>query len=296
MRVFLTVIVALALVAGAFLWVIRAEALEAAAVDAVEPDLARGEVVFHAAGCASCHAAQGAEGDARMVLSGGYRIETPVGVFVAPNISPDPDHGIGNWTRAEVVTALMKGTSPDGRHYFPAFPYAAYGRATLDDMVSLAAFLETLPADPTPSAPHEIGFPYNIRAGVGLWKLANVTDRWAVEVAPEEALLRGRYIAEALGHCGECHTPRTATQGLDVTRWFHGAANPSGSKGRIPAITPDKLTWSEKEIADYLTSGFTPEFDVAAGTMASVVKNLAQIPPEDVAALALYLKAVPPAE
>ena len=112
------------------------------------------------------------------------------------------------------------------------------------------------------------------------------------DLSPEAE--HGRYLVEGPGHCGECHTPRTLTQGLDPSRWFEGAPNPSG-KGRIPAITPDKLTWSEKEIADYLTSGFTPEFDVAGGTMASVVRNLAQIPPEDVAALVLYLKAVPPA-
>ena len=262
-------------------------------ISGIEPDLDRGAQVFAVAGCASCHAADEAEGEARRILTGGHRLVTPFGTFVAPNISQDVDHGIGAWTRAEVVSAIMHGTSPDGRHYYPAFPYAAYGKADLVDIVSLAAYLETLPADATPSEPHDLKFPANIRAGVGLWKLVNVTRDWVVSVPQDDPkLLRGRYLAEALGHCGECHTPRTLMQGLDVTRWFAGAPNPSG-RGSIPNISPSRLDWSHDDIVAYLTTGFTPDFDVVGGTMTAVVAELKTLPAEDIDALAAYLKSVP---
>jgi mono/diheme cytochrome c family protein len=118
---------------------------------------------------------------------------------------------------------------------------------------------------------------------------------WAVDVGDDPTLQRGRYLSEALGHCGECHTPRDAFQRLDTARWFAGAPNPSG-RGNIPNITPAKLTWSEADIAAYLQSGFTPEFDVVGGSMASVVTSLSNLPEEDLAAIAAYIKAVAPAE
>lgn len=289
-------LLALALLAGAGLLVTRPSTLPDGALDGIEPDLARGAYVFAAGGCASCHAADGAEGDDKLVLSGGHRLVTPFGTFVAPNISQDPEHGIGEWSREDLVTALMKGTSPDGKHYYPAFPYAAYGKADLTDMVSLAAYLETLPTDPTPNQPHELSFPANIRAGVGLWKLFNISEGWAVAVDESDpALVKGRYIAEALAHCGECHTPRTAAQGLDPTRWFAGAPNPSG-RGNIPNITPAVLFWDHFDLTAYLESGFTPDFDSAGGSMASVIEELGKLPKEDLEALATYVQAVPPVE
>ena len=295
MRALFILIVLAGLLGGAGLYLTRPAMVDAAAIAAITPDTARGEQVFHAAGCASCHAADEAEGDARLILSGGHRFDTPAGVFVAPNISQDPTHGIGAWSTADIVTAVMKGTSPDGRHYFPSFPYAAYGKAELSDIVSLAAYLKTLPADPTPSQPHELAFPYNIRLGIGAWKYLNISDDWAVDLSDDPRIRRGQYLSEALGHCGECHTPRTATQGLDTDRWFAGAPNPSG-RGNIPNISPAKLTWSAADIAAYLESGFTPEFDVAGGSMRDVVTSLANLPAEDREAIAAYLKAVPPAE
>ena len=294
MRLLLGVSLAVAAAVAAAWWLMRPERVAEAQVAGIEPDLARGELVFHAAGCASCHVAPDAEGDGPPVLSGGRRFDTPAGVFHAPNISQDPDVGIGGWSRAEVVTAIMKGTSPDGRHYYPAFPYTAYGKADLGDIVSLAAYLETLPPDPTPSRPHELAFPFSVRAGLGAWKMLNVTDAWAVSVSGAEAE-RGRYLAEALGHCGECHTPRGALQGLDPTRWFAGAPNPSG-RGRIPNITPAGLTWSSDDIVAYFETGFTPDFDVVGGSMTAVVNAYRNLPREDLEALAAYLKAVPAAE
>ncbi|MDU8941922.1 cytochrome c [Ovoidimarina sediminis] len=296
MRRILAVLAALILIGAAGLFALtRPATVPEAAIAAITPDLARGEAVFHAAGCASCHAADGAEGEARLILSGGHSFATPAGTFVAPNISQDPEHGIGAWSKADIVTAVMKGTSPDGRHYFPAFPYAAYAKAELSDIVSLAAYLKTLPADPTPSQPHDLAFPYSIRMGVGAWKLLGVSEGFAVDLPDDPQIRRGQYLAEALAHCGECHTPRTATQALDTARWFAGAPNPSG-KGSIPNISPAKLSWSAADIAAYLKSGFTPEFDAAGGSMRDVITSLANLPDEDLAAIAAYLKAVPPAE
>lgn len=295
MRRFFWFVALLAIIGVAGLFVTKPATVSEASLAGIEPDLALGAQVFQVAGCGSCHAGKGAEGDERLVLKGGYRLETPVGVFVAPNISQDPEHGIGAWSRTEVVTAIMKGTSPDGRHYFPAFPYAAYGKADLKDIVSLAAYLETLPADPTPSEPHEIGFPFSIRAGVGAWKLLNVSEGFAMDVPDDPQLLRGRYLSEALAHCGECHTPRTLAQGLDTSRWFAGAPNPSG-KGRIPNINPAKLDWSQSDVASYLKTGFRPDFDVVGGSMVDVVEGIKTLPDADIDAIAAYVKAVPASE
>ena len=292
MRV-LVAIIAVAIAALALGWALtRPEALTDEDIASIVPDISVGERVFHAAGCANCHAADDAKGEARLVLSGGHKLTTPAGIFVAPNISQDPTYGIGDWSRAEIVTAIMKGTSPDGRHYYPAFPYPAYAKARLSDIVSLAAYLETLPADPTPNQPHDLTFPFDIRMGIGLWKLLNLSPDFAIEIEDDPSLARGQYIAEALAHCGECHTSRTASQGLDASRWLGGAPNPSG-RGRIPNITPAGLDWSAADIEGYLETGFTPDFDTAGGSMVAVIEALAQLPAEDRASIAAYLKAVP---
>lgn len=296
MRRLLVAVLSAALIIGAAaFWLVgRSPVVTDADIAGIAPDLARGETVFWAMGCASCHAADGAEGDAKLVLAGGHRLVTPFGTFVAPNISQDPEHGIGGWTRAEIMSAVRHGTSPGGGHYYPAFPYSAYGKATTEDLVSLAAYLETLPADPTPNAPHELGFPYSVRLGIGAWKRAFAGPDWAMPAATPE-IEEGRYLAEALAHCGECHTPRNQLGGLDTARWFAGAPNPSG-EGRIPNITPGALSWSAADIAEYLKSGFTPEFDTAGGSMAAVVAGTSRLTDAQRAAIAAYVKSVPPAE
>lgn len=253
----------------------------------------RGEMVFHATGCASCHMAEGAKGADQRVLKGGQRFVTQFGTFVAPNISNDPVHGIGAWTTTELASALMRGVGRGGEHLYPALPYASYNKMTLQDVADLRAFLATLPADPTPSQPHELGFPFNIRASLGVWKLLNVSTAWAIAdpLTPQET--RGRYLVEAQAHCGECHTPRNLMGGMERGRWLAGAPNPDG-KGRTPNITPGKLTWTPDEIIEYLTSGFTPEFDSVGGHMAHVVDNMARLPEADRRSIAAYLQKVPP--
>jgi mono/diheme cytochrome c family protein len=261
----------------------------------LEGDPVHGEQVFWAAGCASCHAAEDAEGEDRLILSGGQELVSDFGTFVAPNVSMHPEHGIGAWSLADFVTAVQLGTSPDGRHYYPAFPYTSYTLAERQDIVDLWAFWQTLPPSDRGARPHDLDFPYSVRRGVGAWNLLHMPEDFAVtgDLTAEEA--RGRYLAEALAHCAECHTPRDGMGGLDRTRWMAGAPNPTGT-GTIPPLTPDALTWSEAEIAAYLADGFTPEFDTAGGQMASVVHNLSNLPEDDRLAIAAYLKALPPSE
>jgi mono/diheme cytochrome c family protein len=284
-----------ALAAAGGWWLTAPQPVDPARLTGLTADAGRGQAVFHAAGCASCHMAPGAQGDARLVLAGGQRFETPFGTFVAPNISSDPTQGIGGWGVQALADAVMAGVSPEGAHYYPAFPWASYASMAPQDMVDLHAYMATLPADATPSQPNDIGFPFNIRRGIGLWKLAFAGDGPVLDLPDlTEAEQRGRYLAEVLGHCGECHTPRDALTGApDTSRWLAGGPDASG-KGKVPNITPAALDWTAAEIAEYLNSGFTPDYDSAGGHMALVVSNFARLPASDRDAVAAYLKRVAP--
>lgn len=283
---------AVASIAGLW-WLSTPSPLPAETFTGLSADPAHGEQVFTAAGCASCHMANGATGSAQRVLSGGQRFPSAFGTFLAPNISPDPDHGIGAWSVQDLGNALQRGIGRDGEQLYPALPYAAYQHMAPQDVVDLYAYLQSLPPDATPSQPHEMGFPFTLRRGLGLWKALFLTHDYAVagDLTPDET--RGRYIAEGLAHCAECHTPRNALGGLDRSRWLAGSPDPSG-KGTIPNITPAKLTWSPDEIVEYLTSGFTPDYDSVGGHMAHVVENLSKLPDADRVAVAAYLKRVAP--
>jgi len=269
-----------------------------------EGDPENGELVFWAGGCASCHAAKGAEGGELLKLGGGLRLETPFGVFVAPNISSDVSDGIGAWSLADLANAMTHGTSPDGRNYYPAFPYTSYARMSGEDIEDLYAFLKTVPAVEGRAPGHELGFPFNIRRALGLWKrlfldpapvVAEPTS--GTDVDPE-LWARGRYLVEGPGHCGECHTARDVAGGLILSSWLGGAAAPTGD-GRIPNITPTEGgfgSWSAADIAHYLESGFTPEYDSVGGEMVHVQENMARLPASDREAIATYLKAIPPVQ
>jgi len=277
---------------AAFMVMTQPRTRDFAGLNAMTGDAARGQTVFLATGCASCHMAPGATGEAELVLAGGQVFASPFGSFLAPNISPDPAQGIGGWSVQDLAAAIMDGVSPGGQHYYPALPYSAYSRLALQDVADLKAYLDTLPPDATPSQPHQVGFPFNIRRTLGGWKLLFLRDDWVLTGDLSPDLERGRYIVEAQAHCGECHTPRNALGGLQRGQWLAGAASPDG-KGRVPGITPGHLDWSEDEIVEYLTSGFTPDFDSVGGHMAHVVNNMARLPDSDRAAVAAYLKAIP---
>lgn len=266
----------------------------------VDPDLfagltgdpVHGAEVFHAAGCASCHAAKDAKGDQALVLAGGQSFATAFGTFIAPNISPDPKAGIGGWDATTFANAVMAGITREGRHEYPVMPYAAYAHMAPQDLVDLKAYLDTLPPSPRTNPGHDLAFPFNLRLALGGWKVLFLRSDWALagDLSPQET--RGRYLAEALAHCGECHTPRNALGGLDRARWLGGGPMPDG-KGRVPNITPGKLDWTGDEIAQYLTEGTTPDFDFAGGAMAEVVTNLSHLPATDIAAIVAYLQKVP---
>ncbi|MCU0891604.1 MAG: cytochrome c [Sandarakinorhabdus sp.] len=255
-----------------------------------------GARLFHAGGCASCHAAKGAKGDDRLKLGGGAPLVTQFGSFQPPNISPGPD-GIGGWSLAQFDNAMRRGVAPDGRHYYPAFPYTSYARMTGQDVADLFAWLNRLPAVAGKPGDGQIGFPFNIRRGIGLWKRLYLDPAPIVTLpadAPAEARA-GQYLVEGPGHCGECHTPRGPLGGIFKPGWLGGGPAAEG-EGKIPNITPAKLAWSEAEIADYLKTGFTPDYDSVGGTMVEVQANMAELSDADRAAIAAYLKAVPPVE
>lgn len=266
-----------------------------AALPAGDPE--RGEAVFWAGGCASCHADPNAEGEDRLRLGGGLRLATPFGTFVAPNVSMHKADGIGTWSAGAFANAMLRGVSPDGRHYYPAFPYGSYARMSHGDIADLWAFWQTLPAVEGRAADHALSFPFTLRRGLGLWKLAFLSDAPVIAVDESDpVLVRGRYLVEGPGHCAECHTPRGFAGNLLASRWLAGAPSPEG-RGRIPNITGGVRgigDWSQADIAYYLETGFTPEFDSVGGTMVAVQKNMARITAEDRSTIAAYLKAVPP--
>ncbi|SFR48444.1 c-type cytochrome [Litoreibacter janthinus] len=289
-------IAAVALLGAGFAWWMTApkylpHSTETALLTA-PADPAHGEQVFWAAGCASCHVAPGAEETDTPLLSGGMSFPSDFGTFYAPNISPSPQ-GLEGWTLIQFNNALQAGVSPEGKHYYPAFPYTAYAKASPADIAALYAFMQTLPSDATPSRAHDVGFPFNIRRSLGGWKLLFGSPKGPELAAATDSVQRGQYLAEALAHCTECHTERNALGGLNTANWLGGAANPNG-KGRIPNITPAALDWSEVDLMAYFTTGLTPEYDSAGGHMASVVQNLARLPEADRQAIVDYLKALPP--
>ncbi|MEH6689985.1 MAG: cytochrome c [Pseudorhizobium pelagicum] len=260
------------------------------------PDLARGETLFWAGGCTGCHAVDGASGEAVKTLSGGLALTSPFGTFHVPNISSDPQAGIGAWSLAEFGNAMTRGVGRAGEHLYPSFPYTSYARMRPEDVNDLFAYLKTLPASGNVAPPHDLGFPYNMRITLGGWKLLFFSDAPRVELAAaDEKLQRGQFLVEGPGHCGECHTPRNALGGLQADQWLAGGPNPEG-EGRVPNITPggDAVgSWSEADLVSYFQTGFTPDFDTVGGSMVEVQRNLSHLPQEDLEAIAAYLKAVP---
>ena len=294
----LGVLVVLGIIAAAILWFLTEPTeLDAGQLPAHTPDIANGARMFAIGGCVSCHAAPGAKADGRLLLGGGLRLVTEFGTFVAPNISPDPQAGIGRWSMVDFANALLNGVSPEGEHYYPAFPYTSYARMKIADVIDLKGYMDTLPPVSRASEPHELGFPFTVRRGLGLWKLLYVDSApvlMPAQMTPELGL--GRYLVEGPGHCAECHTPRDLLGGLDKSRWFAGAPNPDGP-GTIPNITPHETGiggWSVSEIAYYLKTGFRPDFDTVGGAMVEVIKNTTLLSDAERTAIALYLKAVKP--
>lgn len=276
-------------------WLTRPQPLEAASLEGLNGDAESGAALFTQAGCASCHIAPDAkETEEAPVLSGGQAFATQFGTFHAPNISPGPE-GVGTWSDAALVSAMARGVSAEGAHLYPALPYTSYENAELQDLMDIAAYIRTLPVSDAPSQPNELSFPFNIRRTLGAWKLLYAGRGWVMEDPGSDELTRGRYLVEALVHCGQCHTPRTRLGGMDRDRWLQGAPNPDGD-GRIPGIAPGQLDWSDDDIAAYLKTGLTPEYDSAGGQMVAVIAHLGTLTDSDIRAIVAYLNEIPPAE
>ena len=278
-----------------FWWLTIPSVVPATALPAYQPDPAKGRMVFDAAGCSSCHAVPGQPDRTR--LGGGLAIPSPFGTFHVPNISPDPVDGIGSWSEADFVSAVTKGTSPARTHYFPAFPYTSYQHAKVEDVRDLFAWLKTLPPVAGKVRDHEVAFPFNIRRDLGIWKLLFMDGKpFTPEPARSVQWNRGAYLVNALGHCAECHSPRNVLGGIIAAQRFAGGPNPEG-EGWVPNITQKGLgDWSEKDIAYFLETGQMPDGDSAGGPMARVIRNTSQLDAGDRAAMAEYLKSLPPVD
>jgi mono/diheme cytochrome c family protein len=280
---------------AAFWWLTIPAAIPPSALTLHVPNIDNGRTIFFAGGCTSCHATPKDEDRTR--LGGGFALNSPFGTFYVPNISPHPRDGIGAWSEAQFVTAMVKGTSPDGRHYYPAFPYTSYQRMHLEDVRDLFAFLKTLAPVEGRVRAHDLPFPFTVRRGLGLWKLLYL-DGKPFEPAPAQSAEwnRGAYLVNGPGHCAECHSPRNFIGGIIARQRFAGGPNPEG-EGFIPNITQLRLKdWSVEDIADLLEFGQTPNGDSVGGRMVAVVRNTSQLPPEDRAAMAAYIKSLPPVE
>jgi mono/diheme cytochrome c family protein len=293
-------LVALAVIAGvvglALFWFLTIPAtVPASALGAHQPNLENGEAMFFAGGCASCHATPGQ--DERTRLGGGLGLKSPFGTFYAPNISPDAKDGIGAWSEAEFVTAMLRGTSPDGRHYFPAFPYTSYRLMGMSDLRDLFAFIKTLPAVQGRVRDHDVPFPFNMRRALGIWKQLYLGgDTFRPDASKTAQWNRGAYLVNGPGHCAECHSPRDFLGGVVSGKRFAGGPSPEG-EGFVPNITQAGLKdWSEDDIAYLLESGNLPDGDSVGGAMTPVIRNTSRLSDEDRMAMAVYLKSLAPVE
>ena len=266
-------------------------ALAFAAPVHAQGDGKRGEYLAKAAGCLGCHTEDNKDATP---FAGGRALKTPFGVFYGPNITPDADKGIGRWTEADFTKALRRGERPDGANYFPAFPYSSFTQMSDADVRDLLAYLRSLPASPRANQAHDLGFPYGFRFLVSVWKWLFFD---AGPGAPDPMLnavqQRGRYLVTALGHCGECHTPRNFLGGTKRDRFLAGGKGPEGKN--IPNLTPTRLKkWSDAELKDFLVTGAYSDGDIPAEAMAEVIRNTtSQLAPADLEAMIAYLRAVP---
>jgi len=270
--------------------------LMSAPVGAAETSAARGTYLAAAGGCVSCHM------DYKRKLpaySGGGPIKTPFGVFHAPNITPDKQHGIGNWSLADFRRAMREGIAPDGSHYFPAFPYAAFTEITDPDIGALWDYFRGLAPIARPNRNHELRFPFTWRFPLTFWKLLNFhPGPNSPKPDTSESWNRGAYLVTALTHCGECHTPRTKLGGLRRNRWMAGAKDgPEGEE--VPNITPHPKdgigNWTDDDLKTYLEEGMDPDGDFAGSLLADVIdRSTGKLRDDDISAIIVYMRSLPP--
>jgi mono/diheme cytochrome c family protein len=252
---------------------------------------ARGEYLTRAADCAACHSAPNGK-----LFAGGLPFKLPFGTIYSTNITADRETGIGSWSDDDFVRALHRGIAPGGHHLYPAFPYTSFTGMSRDDALAIKAYLFSLPPQQVANKENSLRFPFNQRWGMAFWNLVFLRDRRFVpDPAQSDAVNRGAYLATALGHCGECHTPRNLAYGLESGREFAGEALQGWDAYNI---TSDKHfgvgAWSGAQLASFLSSAHADGRGSAAGPMAEAVENSLQyLTSEDIGALVAYLGTVP---
>jgi mono/diheme cytochrome c family protein len=256
--------------------------------------VARGKYLFEAGDCSGCHAGNGTGAEP----SGGLGLDTPFGTFRAPNITPDRQYGIGTWSQAEFRRALREGIGKHGEYLFPVFPFTSFTRITDSDAGDLYAYLMTLPPVPAPNKPHEPKAPFGWRSLLFFWRTLFFTEGPTKPDPTKSAEWnRGDYLVHAVGHCGECHTPRNALGAMKTSMAFSG--NVGGPDGQnAPNITSDIATgigdWSIADIQTLLKTGMTPDSDQVGSGMKAVVRGTSKLTDADRHAMAVYIKALPP--
>ena len=255
-------------------------------------DAKRGEYLSKAGGCVGCHTEARKEAQP---YAGGRALKTPFGTFFGPNITPHPQAGIGRWTEANFMRAMRHGERPDGANYFPAFPYPSFTLIADSDVRDLWAYLRSLPPSAQASKAHDLKFPFGFRFAVTIWKWLFFTPGPFANVPGASAVVnRGAYLVRALGHCGECHTPRNFLGGPKTSRTLAGGKGPEGKD--VPNLTPTRLKkWRDVDFKEFLVNGVNSDGDVPAEAMGEVIRNTtSQLTPEDLAALVAYLRSLPP--
>jgi mono/diheme cytochrome c family protein len=297
LRKLVMLLVVVALIGAAAFWYVTAPQRVAASTLAPHtPNLDNGKTMFLVGGCASCHATPNQEDKTR--LGGGLGLKSPFGTFFTPNISPDRKEGIGGWSEADFVTAMWKGTAPDGSHYYPAFPYTSYQRMKLEDVRDLFAYLKTLPPVEGKPRDHDLPFHLKVRRLLGGWNFLFLDgQQFKPDPSKSEEWNRGAYLVNGPGHCAECHSPRNVFGAIIARERFAGGPDPEGGDGWVPNITPAGIgDYSQRDIERILETGDMPDGDSVGGAMTAVVDNISKISAADRAAIALYLKSLPPVE
>jgi mono/diheme cytochrome c family protein len=251
----------------------------------------RGEYLARAADCMVCHTAPGGA-----PYAGGLEIRLPFGAIYTTNITPDKDTGIGKYSDADFLNAVQRGIRPDGTRLYPAMPYPSYTYMTDADALAIKAYLFSLPGVHAENRAETLRFPFNQRWSMIFWSMAfNPNTRFMPNTARSPEWNRGAYLAEALAHCGECHTPRNLAQALDNRNKYAGAVT---AGWRAFNISSDKDTgigaWSDDEVASYLATGHVKSRGTAAGPMGEAVdQSFSAMTPGDIHALVAYVRSVP---
>jgi len=270
----------------------------ALAAGAAEPDqLARGKYVFGATGGCGCHTEpKGA------VNAGGRKYDGPFGTVYSSNITPDPKTGIGSWTDEQIITAVRLGRRPNGERILPVHPFTSFNGMAEEDLTVLVKFLRSVPPVNKPTPPKKITIPMFESVFLPAWLMTFASKETPPATAPVSGVARGEYLVRAVGHCSECHTPRSAlTMALDTSRLLAGNTKKTGPEGQAtPNLTPDKgtgLDWSEEQIVTYLQTGNRPDGDVAGGLMGEMIQGTAagykDMTKADLQAVARFLKSIP---